>query len=387
MTTNSDRENNNLEDIVRAFAFRLGFDSVRFTSAAPFFQRTSVALERVEQGLMDGLPWYNEKRVERGAFPTHLLPGARSIIALSMSYNAAPSYENTAMPMGRVARYAWGQDYHRVLERRMRDFVRGLADIVGHPVKTKNYVDTGPMQDRAIAERAGIGWFGKNTNILTSSHGSWVFLAQVLTDLELTPDSPLKKTCGACQVCIEECPTGAIVAPYVIDNKRCISYLTIELRGIVPRNLRSLMGDWVFGCDICQDVCPVNRKALPAQEPAFAPGEYGYTALELIPLLDITEEEFQERFQGSAIRRAKRIGLQRNVCIALGNIGEAIAVPALAHALGSGDVVVRCHAAWALGRIRTPDAIENLNSVLLSESDSGVLEEIRDALVQACGRF
>ena len=165
-----------------------------------------------------------------------------------------------------MARYAWGDDYHGVLKSRLRRFVDGLQERIGRPVKARVFVDDGPMNDRAAAERAGVGWFGKNTNILTSSHGSWVVLGQVVTDLDLKPDAPLKKTCGECVRCIDDCPTGAIVAPYVVDNTRCISFLTIELRGPIPRELRPLVGDWVFGCDICQDVCPAPAHAVAGAE-------------------------------------------------------------------------------------------------------------------------
>ena len=240
-------------------------------------------------------------------------------------------------------------------------------------------MDDGPMNDRAAAERAGVGWFGKNTNILTPSHGSWVFLGQVVTDLELEPDKPLLKTCGACVRCIDACPTGAIVAPYVIDNTKCISFLTIELRGPIPRELRPLVGDWVFGCDICQDVCPVNRKAQASLEPAFRQ-RHDFAAPQLIPLLDMDDEGFRERFRNSPIKRAKRAGLQRNVCVALGNIGDPAAVPALVRALGSADALVRTHAAWALGRIGGSEAVEALERALGHERDHEVLQEIEMAL-------
>jgi epoxyqueuosine reductase len=235
------------------------------------------------------------------------------------------------------------------------------------------------MNDRAAAERAGVGWFGKNTNILTRSHGSWVFLSQVVTDLDLEPDEPLAKTCGDCVICIDDCPTGAIVAPYVIDNRRCISFLTIELRGSIPRELRPLVGDWVFGCDICQDVCPVNRKAAESLEPAFRQ-RHDFGAPALIPLLDIDDEGFRERFRKSPIKRAKRVGLQRNVCVALGNIGDVGAVPPLAGALKSQDAVVREHAAWALGRIGGPEAVDALSAALDVEGDPAVRREVELSL-------
>ena len=260
-----------LKAAVIAQARACGFDLVGVTSADDFAADRDAALERIREGRMDGLPWYTESRVMRGTSPLELLPGARSIICLGLSYfveSGPPTHPELVegrAAVGRVARYAWVRDYHRVMKRRMREFVRGLERELDSEIAARWYVDDGPMLDRAAANRAGIGWFGKNTNILTTQFGSWVFLGQVITDLELEPDAPLKKSCGSCVRCIEDCPTGAIVAPYVVDNARCISYLTIENRGAIPRELRPLMGDWVFGCDICQDVCPVNLKGLPAE--------------------------------------------------------------------------------------------------------------------------
>ena len=280
---------------------------------------------------MDGMPWFtNEERVQRSARPSELLTGARSIISLAMSYYTGEFPEEEATePRGKIGRYAWGDDYHKIMKDRLWLFVEGLSERVGRPVRARIFVDDGPILDRAVAQRAGVGWFGKNTNILTTRHGSWVFLAEVVTDLELSPDIPLRKTCGQCVRCIDACPTGAIIAPYVLDATRCISYLTIECRGPIPRQLRPLVGDWVFGCDICQEVCPVNIKALPnSSEPAFQQ-HHDFAAPALIPLLSLTEEEFRERFRNSRIKRAKRGGLQRNVCVALGNIGDRVAVPAL----------------------------------------------------------
>ena len=363
-------------EVVKAYARELGFDLVGIASAEPFSAEEAIALERIRDGLMDGLPWYHAARVKRGCRPQEILPGARSIIAVAMSYMAEDTPQDGDALRGRVGRYAWGQDYHRVMEKRLKLFVQGLSEQLGQSIQAKVYVDTGPMLDRAVAERAGIGWYGKNTNILTRSHGSWVFLGQVITDVELEPDKPLKKTCGNCTLCIDQCPTGAIVAPYVIDNTKCISYLTIECRGPIPRHLRPLVGDWVFGCDICQDVCPVNRKAQPTREPAFQTGEHGFTALELLPLLKITEEEFRERFRNSPIKRAKWAGLLRNVCVALGNIGDSRAVPSLIEALHHDEPLVRGHAAWALGRIGGPEAKDALAQAMATEADEDVREEL-----------
>ena len=378
--------------IVTARARACGFDLVGVTGADDFVADRDAALERIREGRMDGLPWYTESRVMRGASPGELLPGARSVICLGVSYlgdNPAGDDDGAA---GRVARYAWVRDYHRAMKRRMREFVRGLEGELGESVAARWYVDDGPMLDRAAANRAGIGWFGKNTNILTPGYGSWVFLGQVITDLPLTPDAPLKKSCGACVRCIDDCPTGAIVAPYVVDNSRCISYLTIENRGAIPRELRPLVGDWVFGCDICQDVCPVNRKAQPG---GWAAGDEGNSALSwasgvdsvlsLTELLELSEDDFRARFAGTSIMRAKRDGMQRNACVALGNLGDRAAVPALGRVLRGGGAVARGHAAWALGRIGGADAAALLAAAAGAERDAGVLAEIAAALGEVDG--
>jgi epoxyqueuosine reductase len=280
------------------------------------------------------------------------------------------------------------------MKHRMRNFVQSLESELDLAVAAKWYVDDGPMLDRAAANRAGIGWFGKNTNILTPSFGSWVFLGQVITDLELEPDAPLKKSCGSCVRCIADCPTGALVAPYVLDNARCISYQTIENRGAIPRDLRPLMQDWVFGCDICQDVCPVNRKAREAGQPIPLPdpaggADSGRAAgmgfLDLAELLKMSEEDFRTRFAGTSIMRAKRVGMQRNACVVLGNSGDDSAVPALRRALVKGEPMVRGHAAWALGRIGGPDAAEALAQAASLEADPEVLEEIAAAGLELAG--
>lgn len=418
-----------LKSAITGYAKELGFDLVRVASAREFAEDRAVALERLQAGLMDGLPWYNEARVLRGTSPESLLPGARSIICLGLNYfqssGEGPASES---PTGKVARYAWGRDYHQVVKKRMRAYVDGLRLRLGREFEARWYVDDGPMLDRAAARRAGLGWFGKNTNILTPSHGSWVFLGQVVTDLEIEPDQPLKKTCGSCVRCIDACPTGAIVAPYIVDNARCISYLTIENRGEIPVELRPLMGDWVFGCDICQDVCPVNHKTpddkpnlwqwgqgasgrnqgpvgagVIARNPALQRGGEGrfqageeeggfktlgepgqplrekIETLDLLELLEMSEEDFRSRFRGSPILRAKRVGLQRNACVALGNLADAVAVPALRRSLCNGETLVRGHAAWALGRIGTSEARAALEQASLAEVDSWVRREISEA--------
>ena len=364
-----------IEQSVKEYAKSLGFDIVGITSAEPFLRDERAAIQRIRQGLMDGLPWYTEERVRRATHPHALLPDARTVISLAISYYTGESRASRDGPTGKIARYAWGDDYHTLMKARLAEFVDGLSRRVGRTVKARIFVDDGPMNDRAAAERAGVGWFGKNTNILTPSHGSWVLLGQVITDLSLEPDRPLAKNCGTCVLCIDACPTGAIVAPYVVDNTRCISFLTIELRGSIPRDMRPLVGDWVFGCDICQEVCPVNRDAPLGLEPAFQ-RRHDFDAPTLLPLLELTDDSFRERFRNSPIKRAKRAGLQRNVCVALGNIGDPRAVPALAKALIGPEAIVRLHAAWALGRIGGAQAEEALQAALAREEDPEVREEI-----------
>ncbi len=461
------------KSIITSYAREVGFDLVKVASAQEFSEDRKITLDRIRDGLMDGLPWFNQSRVLRGANPQELLPGARSIICLGLNYfESSQDYgqdsPESETPFGKVARYAWGRDYHKIIKKRMRDYVAGERlgrerlgrerlgrerlgrerlgrerlgrerlgrerlgrENLAEDFKARWYVDDGPMLDRAAAHRAGLGWFGKNTNILTPSLGSWVFLGQIITDLDLEPDQPLKKTCGNCVRCIDACPTGAITAPYVVDNAKCISYLTIENRGDIPLALRPQIGDWIFGCDICQDVCPVNQKTSPAptlwqrkeyeedspqhespigevsagdvsaaadrertagstdkqERKRFPPGQAPPAAhskievLDLVELLGMTEDDFRLRFRGSPILRAKRVGIQRNACVALGNKGDPVAVPALRLALSSDESLVRGHAAWALGNIGITGAREALQQAQTDEEDDSVLQEIDQAL-------
>ena len=390
--------------IVKQCALDAGFDLARVTTAREFQSDRQVALQRLEAGLMDGLPWYTEARILRGSDPQQLLPGARSIISLGLSYfnGGDPSskyltLKDESKPRGRIARYALGQDYHRVMKARMKAFVQTLSErldaLLDAPVDARWYVDDGPMLDRAAAFRSGLGWFGKNTNILTSSHGSWVFLGQVVTNLDLSPDQPLAKSCGTCTLCIEACPTGAIIEPYVLDNPRCISHLTIENRGAIPTEFRAAMDDWVFGCDICQDVCPVNRKAAPAWAPIpmlkpqiGGTGNAGSTQtgqpdlLDLAEILQMTEDDFRARFANSPVKRARLTGLQRNACVALGNSGDLKSATVLLDALGHAESLIRGHAAWALGQMDTAPARQGLEEALEVETDPWVRQEIEAAL-------
>jgi epoxyqueuosine reductase len=389
---------------IKAYAYELGFDSVHITGAEAFPEAERVIKERIAQGLMDGLSWFTAERADVSCYPHALLPEARSIIALALCYlSEQPQESQEGGPRGQISRYAWGDDYHELIKPKLQQFAGWLREYTraeSPALEARLFVDTGRMVDRAVAQRAGLGWYGKNTNILTHGWGSWVFLAEIVTNLAIDEadfDAPLRANCGKCEICLHACPTGALPAPYVLDNRRCISYLTIELRGSIPLELRPLMGNLIFGCDICQQVCPVNivaerRLGLRQDGPAsvrplvFRPRQElrPRTATggnpELIPLLKLTEEEFRTRFRGSPIKRTKRRGLLRNVCVALGNSGDRSAVPALCEALHHEEPLVRGHAAWALGQLGSEPAQQALVAAIQDEQDSEVQQEIRCAL-------
>jgi epoxyqueuosine reductase len=250
--------------------------------------------------------------------------------------------------LGHIARYARGQDYHDVLKPRLWALVRFLEEQLGRSVAARVFVDDGPCPDRAVARRAGLGFFGKNTNLLTRTRGSYVLLGAALTDVALPPDPPTLADCGACTLCLDACPTGALPAPYVVDSARCISYLTIEHRGPLPEALRPLMGEHLFGCDVCQEVCPWNRLAAPTREPAFAPEAGAGAALDPAAVLAMDEPAYRERFRGSPLKRAKRQGLRRNAALVLGIEGGPAADAALAAAREDPDPVVAEQAGWSL---------------------------------------
>ena len=368
---------------VKALAQETGFDLVGITGAEPFIALEELLLERINAGLMGGLAWFTAERAHLAGDVHRIVPTARSIISLAVSYLGTASYQppTRGVPRGRVARYAWGRDYHRVLLQRTARFIAALGERYGHQDARKGWVDTARVVDRAVAQRAGVGWYGKNTCILTHSHGSWIFLAEVVTDLELLPDRPLRTNCGHCTLCMPACPTGALIRPGVMDVGRCISYLTIEERGAIPRELRPAMGNWIFGCDVCQEVCPVNRDAPAAAPPEFGP-EHGIgPSPELLPLLSLDAPTFAARFAGTPIKRIHRRGLLRNVCIALGNIGDPASIHALTRVLQEeADPLIRAHAAWALGRWQEREARQALEWAWANEGDVEVRTEVAAAM-------
>lgn len=349
------RDKAELTEFIRQEARALGFDLVGITPAGPFEETELRLLDHIEKGRIAGLAWFTAERAKFSCDPVNLLPQVRSIVSLGISYLGDMPETVTEGPQGRVARYAWGKDYHEVLKEKMtRLFERIRQELGEEGHEARLLVDTARIVDRAVAQRAGLGFFGKNTNLINKKFGSWLFLAEMLTDLELEYDEPGWGTCGKCTRCIDVCPTNAIVEPWAVHNDRCISYLTIELKGKIPEELRPGMQDWIFGCDLCQEVCPYNRKALVMNHTEFRPTDVFDAKPDLLEWLRLTgsDELFRQKFRGTPLLRPKRTGLRRNIAVALGNSGDATVIPALLEALETEpDENVREHLRWALNQL------------------------------------
>lgn len=371
-----------LKQAITEQAVLLGFDLVGFANADPFPTTQKVLEERIAAGLLSGLTWFSAERASIAGDPRNLMPEVQTLISLGISYLSDEPYtpSEPGAPRGKVARYAWGLDYHEVFKDKLVALHTWIESQLNRKVESRSLVDTARITDRAVAQRAGIGWYGKNTNILNKDRGSWILLGELLLDFELPSDEPVKTHCGSCTRCTPACPTGALIAPGVLDNDKCISYLTIELHGPIPRDKRPLIGDWVFGCDICQEVCPVNRKAEPGNHAEFASSDGIGSSPNLIDLLDMSEADFKLKYRHSPVRRTKWSGLRRNAAVALGNIADPASVPALIRALNGDPALVRGHAAWALGRIGADAARSALASRQEIEPDEWVRDEITRAL-------
>jgi epoxyqueuosine reductase len=383
-----------IREAIRARAELLGFSLVGVTNAASsghmdFFRSW------IREGHHGGMGYLSrEDAVARRADLRLTMDGVASVIVVTHEYfQKDPAGVPADTSRAVVARYARGDDYHRVVKRKLESLLEWMDTRVEGGVRGRPYVDTGPILERDLGQRAGLGWFGKNTMLIHPGRGSYFFLGLLLVDVELPLDAPFTEDrCGTCRACLDACPTGALLgrdtrgAP-VMDARRCISYLTIELRGPIPRELRSAMGNRVFGCDICQEVCPWNERfAGKAAEPAYAPRPDldGPSLVALAGLLLHTDEEgFRERLKHSPVRRTGRAGFLRNVCVALGNWGDPEAVPILAAALTDGHPLPRAHAAWALGRIGTAEAVAALLSRLGVEQEDLVRAELKAGLAEA----
>jgi epoxyqueuosine reductase len=341
-----------LEDRLKQQAHEVGFElaGIAAATAADGFDRLRTWLERGFAGEMT----YMHRHAEARKHPSSVLPEVRSVLMVAMNYLATderqPTEAHRAAGLGKVARYARGEDYHDVLRRRLHELLAWIqGEVPG--CRGRGVVDTAPLLERDFARRAGLGWFGKNTMLLNKRLGSYFFLAALLLDLELKPDAAHETShCGTCTACLDACPTQAFLSPGLLDARRCISYLTIELKGPVPVELREQVGDWVFGCDVCQEVCPWNRKVPLTKARAFQPRP-DLEPVDLVELLSLSEEEFRERFRGTALTRAKRRGLLRNAALVLGNQGDPAALPALCRALSDPEPLVRDAAQWAIERI------------------------------------
>ena len=329
-----------------SFARQIDFNSCRIAACDMPAHATEFRewLRDGAHGEMNYMQGGEEKRCD----PQKVLPGARSIIVLAANYFQGEQVRRSqTAATGRIARYALGDDYHDVIAAKLAKLDQFLSGFGG---QQKCYVDTGPILERDHAAQAGIGWHGKNTMLIDEQLGTWFFLAEILTTLELPSDQPVQDRCGTCDRCIKACPTGAITAPHRLDARRCISYLTIELKGPIPLELRPLIGDRIFGCDDCLDVCPWNRFAQVSHETAFS-ARKSTTGMSLREYLELTDAEFRQLFKNSPIKRIKRRGFLRNVCVALGNAGDVSDLPALQRAAADPEPLIAGHAAWAIEQI------------------------------------
>jgi epoxyqueuosine reductase len=370
---------------VKEEALRLGFSLVGVTTCdlLPHAQVFEAWLADGKQGEMGYLGTPHSRFCR--AYPARILPECRSVLVLGLCYPAPlPGMlvrSQDPPSLGRIAAYAWGEDYHEFLPGRLHSLVRFIEAQVGHPVPSRCYTDTGPILERELAQRAGLGWIGKNTCLINPRQGSYFLLAEILLAIELEPDPPFASDrCGTCTRCIQACPTHCILPDRTLDAPRCISYLTIELKGPIPYDLRPYMGRWVFGCDICQQVCPWNRFAT-------SPADLALDQQRVLPLPDLAAElaltaaEFNRKYRHSPLKRAKRRGYLRNIAVVLGNLGLADSVSHLVRALLSDpEPLVRTHTAWALGQVGGEAANLALQQAQKTEQNPQVLLEIQNAL-------
>lgn len=372
-----------LRQAIEGEARKLGFHLFGVTTPEPP-PHISTFNSWLEAGYHGQMEYLNKEPArQRRANPALIQPNCRSILILGMYYGSTKEeVEDDSQARGKIAAYAWGDDYHDVFKERLQILISFIEQQIGYSIEYHWYTDTGPLLERDLAQRAGLGWIGKNTCLINPHQGSLFLLAEILLDLELEPDKPfVTDHCGSCTRCLDACPTSCILPGRVIDSRRCISYLTIELKGSIPPDLRPAMGQWVFGCDICQQVCPWNKKFAPATgDVAFSPRPSFPTPI-LRQELGMSQDEFSRKFKGSPIKRARRRGYLRNVAVALGNSQDANAVGDLIKTLlNEPESLVREHCAWALGEIGGKEARLGLENAMLQETNLDVLQEIQKAL-------
>jgi epoxyqueuosine reductase len=333
-----------MKEKIRQRALKLGFDDCRFTSAD--VPTSAEQFQNWLAGKQHGEMSWLERNAPKRTNPQKVLSGAKSIIAL------ATSYEISSRKSGLVARYARFDDYHDVLGERLKQLTQFVNQLGNDETRSLWYVDTGPLLERDFAQRAGIGFVGKHTNLISRKLGNWIFLSEIITTLELEPDAPEKNHCGKCSRCISACPTNAITAPFQLDARKCISYLTIELKGSIPVEFRKAIGNRIYGCDDCLAVCPWNKFAREGKL-MKTHARKDLEQPDLIELLSLDEKQFKSRFTGSPILRTKRRGLLRNVCVALGNTGDESALPALEKSARDSEPLIAEHAIWAISEIES----------------------------------
>jgi epoxyqueuosine reductase len=364
---------------IREHALALGFDAVGFTTPELSATARQSLADYLARGYHGDMGWLVEKADRRGD-PKVLWPEARSVVVLGMNYapHENPLDATSRREDGAVSVYARGRDYHDVVKKRLKALARWI--VATWPGELKVFVDTAPVMEKPLAARAGIGWQGKHTNLVSQEFGSWLFLGEIFLSLELAPDAPETDHCGTCRACLDACPTQAFPAPYRLDARRCISYLTIEHKGHIDAELRPLIGNRIYGCDDCLAVCPWNKFAQVANEDAFA-SHGGAEASSLAALAGLDDAAFRARFAGSPVKRVGRDRFLRNVLIAIGNSGAAGLVPAARAHLADPSPLVRAMAVWALSRLAAPAAFRQAAcSFLPDESDAAVAEEWRAGL-------
>jgi len=368
-----------LSRLLREKASELGFDLV---GAIPVSRSKTIDIYNswLKKGYAGSMA-YLERHAKLKEDPRQLLPETISLIALGFNYKTVdPSEQVLNAEIGCISRYAWGDDYHELIRSKLNVLEDFLCRELNAGKLSRSFVDSGPILEREVAQRAGLGWIGKHSNLINWEKGSWLFLAELLVDVKLETELPFTRVdCGSCTICIEACPTEAIIAERTLDARKCISYLTIELKGSIPTEMRPKMANLIFGCDICQEVCPWNKDVPRSNEKGLQPRPEN-VAPHLIDLMKLDETSFNKRFRNSPIKRAKRRGFLRNVAVALGNWANVEAIPALCLGLDDEEMLVRIHSAWALGQISDLQAKTKLENAKLTEKTPEVLEEIEAAL-------
>ena len=357
---------------IERFAKEIGFDGFGVTGEVP-----TKSVEKYKNWLSlgyEGEMSYMRRNVEKRSNLDLVLSGVKSVVCLRTNYLTADKGMEFVNDKehGDISLYALNEDYHDVLVQRHRKLEKKIKEEFSG-CQTKPYVDTGPILEKSLAKNAGLGWIGKHTNLITESVGSYYFLSEILVDAVMEPSEPSLDKCGTCRSCIDICPTQAIVAPYVLDSRRCISYLTIELKGVIPLEFRKAMGNHIYGCDDCQIVCPWNSFAVKTDEESFRARDGSF---QLIELMRLNDEAFRKRFKKSPVKRTKRRGLLRNVAVALGNSGNLSAVGPLIDALSDHEPLIRAHVVWALGELLGKKALPILNKILTNEEEDIVKDEI-----------